>query len=133
MGQNILYIQGVEPGFRIGLYNNDSGQSNRGRLAITFLDEQGEYSKTYDHKPMDGRIYAVRGNWAFEKGLMNAGPNGYIDEVTRPKQDVGCMCWLQWVYSLRDLPDGMITPIGKAELARAKTMIARLLKKHIQR
>jgi hypothetical protein len=90
------------------------------------LDEQGEYSKSYDHKEWGGRIYAVRGNWALEKGLMNAGPYGYIDEISRPKQDVGCMCGLQWLYSLRSLPDGMITPIGKAELARAKAIIARL-------
>lgn len=90
------------------------------------LDEQGEYSKNYDHKKLDGRIYAVRGNWALEKGLMNGGPNGYMDKISRPKQDVGCMCGLQWLYSLRGLPDGMITSIGKAELARAKAIIARL-------
>jgi hypothetical protein len=59
------------------------------------LDEQGEYQKTYNHKERDGRVYAVRGNWAIDKGLMKAEPNGYLDETSRPKQEIGCMCWYQ--------------------------------------
>jgi len=90
------------------------------------LDGQGEYQKTYDHKELAGRVYAVRGNWALEKGLMCAGPNGYLDEITRPNQDIGCMCWLEWLYSLRGLPHYMMTPKGEAELARVKAAIARL-------
>jgi len=91
------------------------------------LDEQGEYQKTYDHKGRDGSVYAVRGNWALEKGLMTVGPNGYIDETGRPKQEIGCMCWNEWLYGLRDLPDEMLTVKGKAELQRAGQAVAALL------
>jgi hypothetical protein len=77
------------------------------------MDEIGDYSKTYSHAELDARVYAIRDSWASIKGLMSAGPHGYIDDVIRPKQEVGCMCSLQFLYSLRDLPDGMMTAKGK--------------------
>jgi len=88
------------------------------------LDKQSEYQKTYDHKARDGKIYAVRGNWAIEKGLMNAGAHGYINDSTRPAQEVGCMCRLQWVYNLRSLPSDMITAKGRSQLERVTAIIA---------
>ncbi len=88
------------------------------------LDEQGEYQKTYDHEACDGKVYAVRGNWAIEKGLMKAGAHGYINDSTRPAQEVGCMCRLQWVYNLRSLPSDMITAKGRSELERVTAIIA---------
>jgi hypothetical protein len=88
------------------------------------LDEQGEYRKTYDHKQRDDHVYAVRGNWAIVKGLMKPEPNGYIDEISRPHQELGCMCRLQWIYNLRDLPNMMMTEKGKAELERVRRLSA---------
>jgi hypothetical protein len=87
------------------------------------LDEQGEYEKTYNHKQRANCVYAVRGNWAFEKGLMKAGDCGYIDEISRPTQEVGCMCSLQWVYSVERLPTNMLTAHGCAELARTQSVL----------
>ena len=69
-------------------------------------DEVGEYRKTYDHRQRDGHVYAVRGNWAIEKGLMRAGPHGYVDEISRPCQEVGCMCRLVWVQRAPSIADG---------------------------
>jgi hypothetical protein len=84
------------------------------------LDEQGEYKKSYNHKERDGRVYAVRGNWAIDKGLMKAEPYGYIDEISRPNQEIGCMCHLQWVYGIRSLPDDMVTEKGRSGLEHAR-------------
>jgi hypothetical protein len=84
------------------------------------IDEKTDYPKTYDHKHRDGFVYAVRGNWAIAKGLMNAGPNGYLDEISRPSQEVGCMCYLQWLYSISRLPTNMVTEKGFAELKRVR-------------
>ena len=75
---------------------------------------------------MNGRVYAVRGNWAIEKGLMNAGPNGYIDEITQPGEDFDCMCVYRWLYNLRSLPEHMLTAKGQAELRRVRTALAEL-------
>jgi hypothetical protein len=88
------------------------------------LDEQGEYDKTYDHKMQDGNVYAVRGNWALEKGLMKVGPHGYINDSTRPAQEIGCMCHLQWIYLLTSLPSEMLTEKGRLAVARGSANIA---------
>jgi hypothetical protein len=87
------------------------------------LDEQGEYQKTYNHQQREGRVYTVRGNWAVEKGLMKVGRSGYLDEISRPGQELGCMCSLQWVMSVRGLPDDMITNEGRSELGRVTAVI----------
>lgn len=87
------------------------------------LDTQGAYKQTYNHELLDGRVYAVADNWAIQKGLMVAGPDGYVDHITRPSQEVGCMCSLSWIYSLRALPGAMITPKGRAELQRIRAII----------
>lgn len=86
------------------------------RWSYRQLDEQGEYQKTYNHKERAGRIYAVRGNWAIEKGLMKVGPNGYIDEISLPNQEIGCMCSFVYLYGLAGLPDDMITKKGRDAL-----------------
>ena len=88
------------------------------------IDEQGEYRKTYDHKIQDGNFYAVQGNWAIEKGLMRVGPHGYINDSSRPAQEIGCMCRLQWVYNLRDLPGDLLTTKGQSVLERTRSNIA---------
>jgi len=86
-------------------------------------DEQGDYPKIYDHKQRHDLVYVVRGNWAITKGLMNEGANGYLDEITRPSQEVGCMCHLRWLYSIRDLPKNMVTEKGCSELKRVSAAI----------
>lgn len=87
------------------------------------LDEQGEYRKTYDHKAQDGRMYAVRGNWAIKNGFMKAGAGGFFDDITRPRQEVGCICSHQWVYTISGLPADMMTEKGYAELRRVRAIM----------
>jgi hypothetical protein len=87
------------------------------------IDEQTDYPKTYDHKQRDELVYAVRGNWAITKGLMKAGPNGYLDEISRPSQEIGCMCYLGWLYSISDLPTNMVTEKGVSELKRVRAIM----------
>jgi hypothetical protein len=81
---------------------------------------QRNYNYRKDHKERDEKIYTVRGNWAQEKGLMKCGPAGYIDEITKPGEEVFCRCHYEWVYNLRDLPDDMLTNKGKDQLAKLK-------------
>jgi hypothetical protein len=73
-----------------------------------------------EHKQRDGRVYAVRGNWALARGLMNSGPNGYTDEITKPGEEVDCHCTYEWFHSLRALPSEMLTERGRDELERVK-------------
>lgn len=86
------------------------------------MDAQGEYQKTYNHQQRGGQVYAIRASWAIEKGLMKVGPAGYLDEISGPGQEIGCMCSLQWVMDVRSLPDSMITGKGRSELDRVKAI-----------
>ena len=87
------------------------------------IDEQTDYPKTYDHKQRAELVYAVRDNWAITKGLMKVGPNGYLDEISRPSQEIGCMCRLQWLYSISRLPTNMVTEKGVSELKRVGALM----------
>lgn len=85
--------------------------------------DHGSVDKTYNarhsHMERDGKVYAVRGNWAIEKGLMNKGA-GYTDEMTQPGEEVYCRCFFVWVHNLRDLPPDMLTAKGKKMLEETR-------------
>lgn len=76
-----------------------------------------EYRK--DHKERDGKIYAIRGSWAMEQGLINKG-DGYTDEITEPAQEVFCQCRYTYFNALRDLPDSMLTEKGRKLLEETR-------------
>lgn len=81
---------------------------------------QAGYDYREDHRERDGNVYALRGNWAIDRGLMRRGRNGYTDEITDPGEEVFCRCFYRWIYALRDLPDEMVTKAGKEELKRTR-------------
>jgi hypothetical protein len=70
---------------------------------------QPNYDYREPHKDRDLNVYAIRGNWAQQKGLMRAGPAGYLDEITQPGEEVFCRCYLTYIYNVRSLPDEMKT------------------------
>lgn len=79
---------------------------------------QPGYNYREDHKERDSKVYAIRGNWAMEKGLMKVGPDGYADQITKPGEEPMCRCSYVYLYNLRDLPDDMATVKGKATINR---------------
>ena len=46
-----------------------------------------------------------------------------IDEVSHPNQEIGCMCRLEWLYSIRSLPTNMVTEKGISELKRVRALM----------
>lgn len=85
---------------------------------------QAGYNYRPDHKERDQRCYAMRGNWAMDKGLMKVGPDGYYDEITSVGEEPFCRCYAQWLYALRDVPADLITVKGKEELERVRAAVA---------
>lgn len=84
---------------------------------------QPNYDYREDHKERDLNVFAIRGNWALERGLMKPGSAGYYDEVTRVGEEPFCRCYMTWIYNLRDLPADMITAKGKAALDEVRRKI----------
>lgn len=76
------------------------------------------YDYRQDHKDRDQRIYLIRGNWAQVKGLVKVGPDGYADQITAPGEEVFCSCSYVYLYNLRDLPDTMLTKVGREAIKR---------------
>jgi len=70
------------------------------------------YNARKDHKERDLKVFAIRGNWAIEKGLMKPGPDGYTDEIEAPGQLVYCSCTYKYIFALRKLPVEMLTKSG---------------------
>jgi len=83
------------------------------------LDENCEYPMANNHQELDKTVYVVPDNWAIKDGLVNAGA-GFIDEIIRPRREIGCTCSFQWLFSLRDLPDEMLTKKGALYLANRR-------------
>lgn len=89
--------------------------------------DHGSIDKTYDarhsHMQRDGKVYAVRGSWAADKGLINKGA-GYLDEMTAPGEEVFCRCYVVYLSNMRDLPDDMLTAKGRKALEDARKAAA---------
>jgi len=85
----------------------------------------GRHDKAYDARPehlaLDGNVYAIRGNWAIEAGLMNKGA-GYTDEIEEPSVAINCRCYWSYRTHIRDLPESMLTAKGK--FAQIETRVA---------
>lgn len=79
--------------------------------------KQPGYDYRVDHAERDEKYYAIRGNWALEKGLMNKG-EGYTDDMTQPGFEIFCRCSYTYIYSLQKLPEDMLTKKGKEFLTK---------------
>lgn len=112
----------IDQGHKFVASLSETVASNSNAIAAIWHSHWRQLNYKYrpDHKARAGKVYTLRGNWAQEKGLMKAGPAGYIDDITRPAEEPYCRCYYQWVYSLRDLPEDMLTAKGREALAAAK-------------
>jgi hypothetical protein len=77
---------------------------------------QPGYDARPDHKERDGNVYLIRGNWAQDKGLVKVGTAGYTDDITQPAEEPFCRCNYRYIYSIKALPDDMLTAKGRATL-----------------
>jgi hypothetical protein len=123
--------------YRARLIQNDQGHKftaalneilavDSGALAVRWNSHwrRPGYQFREEHKERDGLVYAIRGNWALERGLMTKGSNPYYDEIDGFGQAINCTCFGTWLSGLRRLPREMITPAGQEELARVSAAVA---------
>lgn len=101
---------------------NDTVAEGSGAIAAEWHSRWRRIGYDYreDHKERDEQIYAIRNNWAIEKGLMKAGAMGYTDDITKPGEEVFCSCTYTYIYNLDALPSGMLTEKGRMLLASKK-------------
>lgn len=112
----------VDQGHKFVANLNNILAQDAGAIALKWRSNfrQAHYHYREDHKERDGKIYLIRGNWAQERGLVKPGDVGYYDQITAVGEEVFCRCFAQYVYSLRALPDDMLTARGREELERIR-------------
>lgn len=93
-----------------------------GALAAKWHSHAGEMNYNYrpEHAKREGHIFVVRDNWAIQRGLMKLDGAKYTDEIDQPAEFVYCRCYYEYLYSLRRLPDSMLTEKGRSEMAAGK-------------
>lgn len=116
----------IDQGHKLTAAINEIVAKDANALALIWHSHwrQSGYNYRPDHKERDQRVYAIRPNWALDKGLMKAGPAGYYDKVTSVGEEPFCRCYAQYIYNLRDLPADMLTQKGASELARVRKELA---------
>ncbi len=85
------------------------------------LDQHSDYQNNFSHKIRDRAVYLVDGSWAEQKGLVGISPERRLSAIDPPHREVDCMCSLQWLYSLRDLPLEFLSAAGRCELQHMKS------------
>lgn len=116
----------IDQGHKFVSALNDLVATDGGAIAARWSSNwrQPGYHYRKDHKERDGEIYLIRGSWAQAKGLVKPGKAGYVDQTTRPGEEVYCRCDYVYLYNVSDLPAEMLTEKGKSELARVKKELA---------
>ena len=73
------------------------------------------YDYREPHKALDGKVFAIRDNWAIVRGLMTKG-DGFVEDMVQPAQEPYCSCSWEYIIGLRGLPESMLTAKGRESL-----------------
>ena len=112
----------IDQGHKLAAAINEVVATDAGAIALEWNSHwrQPGYDYRKDHKERDGEIYLLRDNWAQSKGLVKPGAAGYYDQVTAVGEEVCCRCYARYIYTLRKLPDNMLTSKGRETLKEAR-------------
>jgi hypothetical protein len=112
----------VDQGHKLTASIHDIVATDGGAIAGIWHSHWREIGYDYreDHKGRDRLVYVIRNNWAMKRGLMRLAGREYIDQITQPAEEVYCRCYYEYLYTLRDLPDDMLTTKGCEELKRVR-------------
>lgn len=112
----------IDQGHKFVSELNDILANDGGAIAAEWHSNWRQFGYKYrkDHKERDQRIYMIRNNWAQQKGFVKPGSVGYVDEITKPGEEVFCRCSYRYIYNLRDLPPEMLTAKGAEQLKQVR-------------
>ncbi len=116
----------IDQGHKLTSAINDTIAMDGGAIAMKWNSHWRELNYNYrkDHKARDQKVYLLRDSWAHKKGLVKPGPDGYLDEITQPAEEPACRCFGTYIYSVRRLPEDMVTQKGRDAMAAARAQAA---------
>lgn len=108
----------IDQGHKLTAAINETVAKGGGAIALTWKSHwrQSGYDYRQDHKERDGKVYLIRGSWAQQQGLVKPGFAGYYDEITAVGEQPFCRCYCVFHYTLRSVPQDMLTKKGKESL-----------------
>jgi hypothetical protein len=115
----------IDQGHKLTAAINEIVASDGGAIALIWRSNfrQSGYDYREDHRERDGEVYLLE-SWASKAGLVKPGKAGWYKDVTSCGQEINCRCYAVFVYSLGDLPPGMLTKRGETELRRVRAASA---------
>lgn len=116
----------IDQGHKLAASINEVIARDTGAIAVVWKSHwrQAGYNYRPDHKERDGQVYLLRDSWARTAGLVKPGEAGCYEEITAVGEEPFCRCFATYLYNLRQLPEAMLTALGKAELERARKVVA---------
>lgn len=107
----------IDQGHKLNSAINNIVAVAGGAIACVWHSHAGEINYKFrpEHKARNDKVYAIKDNWAIQKGLMNNG-DGIYEDMDAVGQLPFCRCYLTYIYHIRDLPEEMITQKGKDTL-----------------
>lgn len=101
---------------------NDIVATDNGAIAAEWNSHwrQPNYNYRKDHKERDEKVYLIRNSWADNQGLVKG---KYTDSITQPGEEPFCRCNYRYIYSLRRMPEDMLTAKGKKAILTAKSKL----------
>ena len=79
------------------------------------------YREKHKHIDVSGEFFVIRDNWAMKNRLMKLSGRKYVDSIVRPGMEPNCKCVYEYIYSLSDLPEDMLTAKGRSSIATNKS------------
>lgn len=101
---------------------NDIVATDNGAIAAEWNSHwrQPNYNYRKDHKERDNKVYLIRGSWADNRGLVKG---KYSDSITQPGEEPFCRCNYRYIYSLRRMPEDMLTAKGKKAILTTQSRL----------
>jgi hypothetical protein len=112
-------VVNIDQGQKLTAAINEIVAKDAGAIGLIWHRHYTRYPRE-EHKERDGKVYLIKGSWALERGLIKPGEDGYIDDITKPGEEILCRCTGEYLYSLRSLPSDMLTAKGREELAKVR-------------
>jgi hypothetical protein len=114
----------IDQGHKLVSSINDVLATDGGAIAAKWRHvHQAGYDGRPDHEARDGKVFLIKGSWAYAAGLVRCEPGGYTEDVEQPAEFVFCRCSYIYLYNLRQLPEALLTEKGRARLASARALV----------
>jgi hypothetical protein len=109
----------IDQGLKLTSNIADIVANGNGAIAAEWRS-RGATEPNYDYRPehlaRHGRIFLIRGSWAYQQGLVRA-VNGYTDDIEMVGFLPFCRCTYKYLMSPRQLPDALLTRKGQDFIA----------------